>query len=66
MDEVIGIWILISYVMIQGIDPEVLKRRAERFGIPTKEAEEEKKRKRAERFGVPVSVILWVMKMSLF
>lgn len=48
---------IVCYV-IQGIDPEVLKRRAERFGIPTKEAEEEKKRKRAERFGVPVSFIL--------
>lgn len=45
---------------MQGIDPEVLKRRAERFGIPTKEAEEEKKRKRAERFGVPVSFIVWI------
>ncbi|KAI7878226.1 hypothetical protein K492DRAFT_209120 [Lichtheimia hyalospora FSU 10163] len=36
-----------------GVDPEVLKRRAERFGIVTKEAEDEKKRKRAERFGIP-------------
>lgn len=50
---------LILYTM-QGIDPEVLKRRAERFGIPTKEAEEEKKRKRAERFGIPVSFIVWI------
>ncbi|KAI9484661.1 hypothetical protein BDB00DRAFT_878562 [Zychaea mexicana] len=37
----------------KGIDPEVLKKRAERFGIPSKEVEDEKKRKRAERFGVP-------------
>lgn len=51
----------------KGIDPEVLKKRAERFGISnsasTKDkvpikfdaAEEEKKRKRAERFGAEVS-----------
>ncbi|KAI7850691.1 hypothetical protein BDC45DRAFT_608591 [Circinella umbellata] len=35
------------------IDPEILKKRAERFGIPSKEVEEERKRKRAERFGIP-------------
>ncbi|KAI8059161.1 hypothetical protein BC940DRAFT_338413 [Gongronella butleri] len=37
------------------IDPEVLKKRAERFGLPvtaSPSAEEEKKRKRAERFGL--------------
>ena len=37
----------------QAVDPEVLKKRAERFGIPSKEVEEERKRKRAERFGIP-------------
>ncbi|KAI9253365.1 hypothetical protein BDA99DRAFT_519596 [Phascolomyces articulosus] len=36
-----------------GIDAETLKKRAERFGLPSKEIEEDKKRKRAERFGIP-------------
>ncbi|KAI8333640.1 hypothetical protein BC941DRAFT_434052 [Chlamydoabsidia padenii] len=52
-------------VAAKGIDPEVLKKRAERFGLPDKKTqstkstttalspeEEEKKRKRAERFGM--------------
>lgn len=43
-----------SIVLQKGIDPEILKKRAQRFGIPVKDAaaEEEKKRKRAERFGL--------------
>ncbi|ORZ06928.1 hypothetical protein BCR42DRAFT_426730 [Absidia repens] len=51
----------------KGIDPEVLRKRAERFGLPDKTVkspkttttlspeEEEKKRKRAERFGSDAS-----------
>lgn len=34
-----------------GIDPEILKKRAKRFGLPDPEEEEMKKRARAERFG---------------
>ncbi|CAO3590267.1 unnamed protein product [Absidia cylindrospora] len=52
---------------VKGIDPEVLRKRAERFGLPDKTVkspkttttlspeEEEKKRKRAERFGSDTS-----------
>lgn len=34
-----------------GIDPQILKKRAKRFGLPDPEEEEMKKRARAERFG---------------
>lgn len=49
--------------MGQGEDPEVLKKRAERFGIPVKDAaaEEEKKRKRAERFGLNTVCIFVIL-----
>lgn len=45
---------VVIHIKNQGLDPEVLRKRAERFGLPIRDEalEEEKKRKRAERFGI--------------